>query len=624
MNKPFIIISLFLLVNISGAFQKIGYAELRLKPFDEAENLSLYLEEVYQSALDRGVRNFIPFSILLTAETRKALQKKDYETALVLSGYAEKLSPDFYPAGQTAAASRWKAKEGSVTDLLQAYINIIVQKTGDFNYMTSATARTTAMLVLCAVAVLLVLCILFLVKYGALLLHDFTHLFPPDLSARLLKLFLAAVFLLPLLLNLSFFWGVLFTSLLLLAYQTKREKTATLFAFCLCMMLPGLVWCLSVALHAEQNQVVRSVWNINYGYWTGQDIETLETHLQDSPEDATALFTLALGYKKEGRYSRAVSYYSRAAEMRTPDFRALTNLGNVYYALGRWQTAIETYREAVQVDPERSAAAQFNLSRAYRRMFRFEDAEKAFFEAMELDGARVDRYIDIYSENINRLLIDETVSRRDIIRQAHSMFLDEKVYAANVWDFLFSGVPYGQAVPVLAVLILAGFFILLKDRFRIAVRCYMCGNTMCRRCEPGKTADLLCSQCSRVLKTAAVMEQSMKKEKIAQILRYHTVDDALARFFCIVLPGTGDIWKGKALQGTVVLALFFMLLSYLVLGFCFKPAVEIPGTGITAGFWINLCLIVLLWGFAARKSLKFSPPGHERLLLNKIAAMAKE
>ncbi len=630
MNKTLYLILLSLSVYYAFTiYQQVDAAEFKVKPFEEIENsspekVSCFLEEVYQSALDRGISNYIPYSILLVLECKKALKKKDYEKALIFTDYAEKLSPDFYLPSLASGISKWKANRLSVLEPLLKQIETQQKKILDLQYVAVEVARKTAVLFFSVCAVLLALCGIFLIKYSALLFHDLKHCFPLSLADTPLKVLLAIVIFLPLVFNMSLFWGLLYIMLLLLAYQTKREKIASILVLAMCLILPFFLWCFSFTLHAGQNQLVNSVWNVNYGYWTEEDIEKLNKYLNKYPEDAEVLFSLALVLKKQGRYTRAGSLYNQIKKFHNHDFRVLTNLGNIYYAMGKWDKAVDAYKQAVKANPVSSGAAFFNLSRAYRKMFMFEDAEEAFLKAKELDRKMVDRYIEIYSENLNRLLIDEIVSRQEIVKKAYKMFVAERDYTEKIWSFLFAGISYRTSIMIIWLFVLFGVLITLKDTFRIALRCYMCGKSICKRCEAANSADLLCEQCSSILKGMRKIEPDLKKQKIEEILSYQSFNFLMGRIFCFLLPGAGYVWKGRAIRGTVILMLFFILLANLLAGFYFKHPTGIEGFSSNSAVLINITIIIFLWVLSSMMSLKYKTVGHEELLLKKITAMSKE
>ena len=52
---------------------KISLNKIDIETLDSPDQLSSFLEDVYQAALDKGIPNFIPYSLLLIKESKKAL-----------------------------------------------------------------------------------------------------------------------------------------------------------------------------------------------------------------------------------------------------------------------------------------------------------------------------------------------------------------------------------------------------------------------------------------------------------------------------------------------------------------------------------------------------------------------
>ena len=224
--------------------------------------------------------------------------------------------------------------------------------------------------------------------------------------------------------------------------------------------------------------------------------------------------------KREQNYTTALSYYNRLLKKNPRDYRVCINTGNVYFAMGDWEKAVELYTAAIAAAPEKSAAAHFNLARAYQQKFMFKEAERFLLDAKRLDSERVETYLEIYSENYNRLLIDETISRKDIWLKGLNEFLGQRYLLNSIWDMFFAGLrlPFGT-LAVLALLLLNLIFG-DKNFLRIAAKCTLCGKIMCQRCQRNIAADILCLQCQNFLKKQDQLSFKQKDSKKIQIHAY--------------------------------------------------------------------------------------------------------
>jgi len=84
-----------------------------------------------------------------------------------------------------------------------------------------------------------------------------------------------------------------------------------------------------------------------------------------------------------GRYQDAVEAYKQAIRIQ-PDFaEAHYNLGAAYGKLGRGQDEIEAYKQAIRIKPDH-AKAYYNLGVSYKDLGRYEDAVEAYKQAIRI------------------------------------------------------------------------------------------------------------------------------------------------------------------------------------------------------------------------------------------------
>ena len=112
-------------------------------------------------------------------------------------------------------------------------------------------------------------------------------------------------------------------------------------------------------------------------------IQCLEIAVDRDPGHLQSRFQLGLGYYQTGRLASAARQFERCLQNHAPFPELLNNLGAVYSALERWDKAITTYRNALEMAPE-SAAAHYNLALAYYELNQPSDARRHLEEARRL------------------------------------------------------------------------------------------------------------------------------------------------------------------------------------------------------------------------------------------------
>lgn len=95
---------------------------------------------------------------------------------------------------------------------------------------------------------------------------------------------------------------------------------------------------------------------------------------------------LGFAYEKAGRFNEAIDSYKQALSnllYRTPE-KAYHSLGRIYYRLGWYDEAIVAYKEAVKRMPD-LYLAYYGLALSYNAKGRYGDASAAITKAIEID-----------------------------------------------------------------------------------------------------------------------------------------------------------------------------------------------------------------------------------------------
>lgn len=351
---------------------------------------------------------------------------------------------------------------------------------------------------------------------------------------KILLLFLPVVFsmfgILPLLVSLLSLYGL---------YLKERQKAAIYMSFLVILFLslsPGIFRIFSIPSHLKAAIAVNEGRDNKYGLLR-----------LNGMRDLPSSFAYALALKREGYYQESIDLYKGLAE-RYRLAEIYVNLGNSLYASGDPDGAIECYAKSVSIRP--LPAAYFNMSQVYRERLDFKKGEEYFEEAARLDSESLRQYTLISGKNFNRFVVD--------VRLADSY----------IWDQIIS--EKGGFIRVTSIFFVTlgamlFFFILdriLKNRAR---RCRRCGSIYCNRCSRMVTWRDMCSSCYRSL---VRMDQMYSKERVANLLLMYQ-DRArrrmIARLLATIIPGAGQIYSGRVIEGFLLSWSFIFALISLIL-----------------------------------------------------------
>ena len=544
------------------------------------ETLKPFLETIYQQSLDRGFKNYYPYSFALIRECNQALAAGQHDRALILSEYAERLSPDLGAAATAQARSLWVRNKLLFYYLIAGQVTAFCSQLFDLEPVARFLSCAALSLIAAFLLTLALFCLSQLAKYLPSAYHDLKHILPLSTPPRAALGWALLVFCAPLLLNVSLFWALCYWLLLVFSYQRRAEQRATIVLLLFLSLIPRLLTVTAAMLAAPQDQLITVLWDVNYRSWSNREIARLKSYSADHPEDTASLFTLGLAAKKEGAYAEAERSFQKILD-RAPRYAAARiNLGNVYCALKNPDMAIEQYQQVLALTPS-SAAAQYNLSRAYMQKFMFTESEAAFLQAKRLDSAAVDCQLARYSENPNRLLIDAPLARAEIWQKTFSPSPENMLLARRLWDFAFRGVPfdYGWAAP--GFFIICALLLVKINRFALAMRCATCGRAFCRRCQSVSTKTSSCSQCANILTNKKRQDPALREKKMLAVKKYRQRQKTITALFTFSFPGAGLLRKGRLIAGLLCSFLFAFFFFYTIMrGFlipCSWDRIVLPG-----------------------------------------------
>jgi tetratricopeptide (TPR) repeat protein len=128
-------------------------------------------------------------------------------------------------------------------------------------------------------------------------------------------------------------------------------------------------------------------------YW--KNSAGLFTHaLKVTQGNYVAHNNLGIVYSRLGRYQDAIEAYKQAIRIKPDYAEAYYNLGNACSNLGRWQEAIESYKQAVRIRPD-LAKAHYNLGTACGELGRWQEAIEAFSQTIRIKPDYAEAYYNL-------------------------------------------------------------------------------------------------------------------------------------------------------------------------------------------------------------------------------------
>ena len=122
-------------------------------------------------------------------------------------------------------------------------------------------------------------------------------------------------------------------------------------------------------------------------------VSLFEYMLSKAP-NAPLHYSLGNAYLNLGRYQDAVEAYKQAIKIK-PDYAdAHYYLGNAYDKLGRYQEAIEAFGQAIKIKPD-YAEAHYNLGLAYGKLGRYQDAVESYKQTVRIKPDYAKAYINL-------------------------------------------------------------------------------------------------------------------------------------------------------------------------------------------------------------------------------------
>ncbi len=481
---------------------------------------------------EQGLSNLEPQSIILTNEGIKALEEGREKEAIAFFEDAKELSP-YLPQPYLYLAKAYFSLNKLTISLtyllrgLRAFLN-------NFWWLFYAAGIFLISLLLALSASIIVLLIIFISSKFGLYIHEIVEdrkkiflLVPSIILVFLGPIFGIFAFMLP-------FW----------AYMKKKEKALLYSLFLITALVIFTIPYFSSFLTVSKDTVLRNVVKVNSGLYTGETID-----IAKNKQIYEAAFTYAIELKRKGRYKDAIKVYEELLDQRD-DVRVYNNIANSYVGLGNYDTAFAYYNKALQ--SAELASTYYNMSQLFRETLNFSNAERYYREALKIDPKKVALYTAIKGTSMNRFVMDEVLSNKDLWALAFKQASNNSLSRNMVRMFSFMK---REGSAFLILLITAAFFLYDRKASSLAYRCKECGRIYCSRCEKKLYREDVCLTCHKTVILRSTLSPRERLEKIIEKQSFITRRKQMLKILTLILPGSGHTYYGWPVYG------FFILLS---------------------------------------------------------------
>jgi len=519
------------------------------------------LNQLYQLKLDKGVQNVPVLSFLLIRASEQARKKGDNDQAIQMVTYSIKFSPDLPDPYFELARDLWHQNPFQLHKILS---EVFKGMAVEFQYYPSSVKLFFNIFYILSNAILMtfiIFGIVIMIRYLPLYTYDIRKNMVQEISGLLINSLKILILFIPFFLRLDILWSIFFWSVLLWGYVSKREKQFILIFLIVLVYLPFFVRSSSSFLDGASSDIILEMNQTNHEDWGRGTEEKLRAWLLTHPNDAEVLFSLGLAEKRQGHYPEAGEFYRRAIQQDPRFSEALSNLGNVYLAQKQTTLAIGSYQQAAGINPVRGAY-YYNLYRAYsQESYLSGKINQALQRAQELDPALISYYSMIDSSNLNRLVIDETLTPQSLWMRFLDQFIGREGFLFPLFKAWFEKTP--SRVPFLTPVLFLGFLIAMARYCRakrFLTRCPMCGSPTYRFYLGTSDQEFICFNCYRMFMQKEKLHPKIVEKKSFQVQQFQTQNHLISRFLSFFLVGFGYLWREQVFKGVFVLFIFFIFI----------------------------------------------------------------
>lgn len=483
---------------------------------------------------------------------------------------AQALAPDLPYPYLDHAAYLFKEDPAAIPTALRAYFKGIEKS---WTWLDTRAALELN-LVRLALMAMLISAFLFLftqlMRYFGIAAYDSARALPRGFSSNQTVVLLVALVVVPGLIAQSPLLSLIILLATISVFQQTDERVITVLIFACLALLPLADRHMSTLLTYPGSEA-QTLLHAQYIHCDARCIDDLEGRVQSAEVASDALrYTYWLARARTGQPSLWPDLLEEMENHRTSSTQAMGYIDNlrgaVLIAQGKPDEAIPVLESARQNLPASSAAASYNLMRAYQLTDEEDAAERARAEALSRDLYGVLARSRVERRDINSMLILEPMAT-SILWELHRAEPKASISLVQpAWRALA-----GENIPLDGAFFLGilGAFIALGG---VGLRLSGRTSTPCPRCglarDPEDSERMghhhYCHPCYRTFVSPEGFDYEARVHNEAVLGRRAQVQTIMRRFFSLILPGTGHALAGQALLGfTVLLSLSFFAIGLL-------------------------------------------------------------
>jgi tetratricopeptide (TPR) repeat protein len=566
------------------------------------------LREIRRLRIERNVRSLETLALARVAEGLAALRAGDSTRAEAAFRDAITLDPHLPDAYFGLALYESKKGPLGLVPAIKSTLAGTTARLGTARGRHHLFTLLVPVVLLALLATAVVFALAMMIRYAALLKHDFEESFGPGRQSLALGL-CALIFLLPVILFQGWAWLPLWWLAMLFIYVGGVERIVTLALIVLCVGAAPVVQLLESRQRAYQNPLL---WASLGALERGSDsraLAQLETAQRNNPDDLDFVYLLGTEYKKAGRYDDAALLYRsviRPDGKTAKDPFSLNNLANLEFAAGEFPAAIARYKQGIESGPPPPVAATFyyNLSLAHLQRFEYQQAQEAKSQADRLDSGLVRTYDTLWKYDKGDYAVVDLRPSRDEI-WAKFAGSSKGVVHKNL-----AGKGGADSEPLLPSLMnrltvfpfVGALAILLLRRWRgskgFTMRCVKCGTPFCRRCHLGQVAGGLCTQCHHLFVVRDGVSGPARNRKLLEVQKEEAARDRVFRVLSLLVPGAGQLYAKNPALGIVLVFVWSAVLASALMAGRLLPVTEASGDltkpwGLAVGGLVLLAVYVV-------------------------------
>jgi tetratricopeptide (TPR) repeat protein len=510
------------------------------------------LKTIARIRQENGARNLFGIASALLRESVQAMNGRDFGRALTLAATATDLAPDLSTAHFQVAFAAMRSNRTNAIVAVKAVQEGMRDAIEDPPTAINLAANACLVLGMGVLLALLMFTISVMLKYGRLIIHDQSHLFPDGAPPVFTGLIVLLFLFIPLVLGAGVILCIIFWSVVAWIYASARERLILAVCAASFALLPLAYPTIAVMLDQGENDAIQTYRVFRDGEAVAE-IAKVTTEAGKGSKDPYKLWGAALWLKRAGKYADAEPLLRRAIDALPKNADLQVNMGNLLLVQDRFYEAQNAYTRALELDPF-NALGHYNLSQLFFRFGAIEKGQREHQEAVRLDPGLLET-ASASSSSINLFVLDAQPSDAEIFRMLLAPSSPRRVLITNLLErYTLGDFSRGEMPFVLgAAAALVTLLTFLRRRLSPSAYCAKCGSPSCTRCNPEMTAHTHCGQCFHLYILRDVPDSRMRGQKEIEAWQHTRRSRIASSVLAVLVPGSGQVLTGSPIAGFMVM-----------------------------------------------------------------------